>query len=741
MNNLINHTFYTLKPLIPRPVQIALRRQFAQHLRRKNGYLWPIDPNAAKPPEGWPGWPVGKKFALLISHDVDTLKGYNNVLKLADIEEAMGFRSSFNFVPERYGEISLDLLRELKQRGFGVGVHGLKHDGKLFSSKKIFDERAPQINAYLKKWGTRLFTAPSMIRNHDWMHALDIDYCVSTFDTDPFEPEPDGVGTIFPFWVPSTSPNRGFVELPYTLPQDSTLFVILQEKTIDIWLRKLGWVAERGGMVLLNTHPDYMTFNGGTPGEMEYPVRLFTDFLKYVQFRYPGKYHHALPAEIAASCRGSWLHPEIRRSSGQASPKDRRRDQRELNGPNELDKPNRLATPPKRPLRVAMLTYSFYESDNRVRRYAESLIRRGHAVDVISLRREGQREYDELNGVNINRVQKRVRDEKGKFDYLSRILKFFFRSAALLTRKHLERPYDLVHVHSVPDFEVFAALVPKLLGARIILDIHDIVPELYSSKFKVEKDSSVFKALVMAEKASIGFSDHAIISNDLWRGRLVSRSVAREKCTSILNYPDGHLFCTKGCKKNSEKTVLLYPGTLNHHQGLDIAIKAFSKIKDAAPRSEFHIYGDGPAKAGLAEQIRLHGLEDRVFLKDPVPLNEIVDIMAKADIGVIPKKNDDFGGEAFSTKTLEFMTLGVPIIVSRTRIDRFYFDDSTVKFFEAENVDDLAAAMLALIRDKSMRDRLAAKGMAFAKQNSWEVKQHLYLDLVDELVGRDRGRK
>ena len=88
-----NQLFYTLKPLIPRPVQIFLRRQIAQHKRRKNGYQWPIDPNAAKPPEGWPGWPDGKQFALVLSHDVDTLKGYNNVLKLADIEEGLGFRS------------------------------------------------------------------------------------------------------------------------------------------------------------------------------------------------------------------------------------------------------------------------------------------------------------------------------------------------------------------------------------------------------------------------------------------------------------------------------------------------------------------------------------------------------------------------------------------------------------------------------------------------------------------------
>ena len=298
MNPAINQLFYTIKPLIPRSAQISLRRMVAIKKRTTCDHIWPIDPTATKPPEGWAGWPDGKKFALVLSHDVDTLKGYNNVLKLADIEEAMGFRSSFNFVPERYGEISLDLLRELKQRGFGIGVHGLKHDGKLFSSKKIFDERAPRINAYLKKWGTRLFTAPSMIRNHDWMHALDIDYCVSTFDTDPFEPQSEGAGTVFPYWVPSTSPNRGFVELPYTLPQDSTLFVILQEKTIDIWNRKLGWVAERGGLVLLNSHPDYMDFEGGGDN-FTYPVGHYIDFLAHLKMCYADMYLHALTAEVA----------------------------------------------------------------------------------------------------------------------------------------------------------------------------------------------------------------------------------------------------------------------------------------------------------------------------------------------------------------------------------------------------------------------------------------------------------
>jgi hypothetical protein len=296
--NFRNKIFYILKPVIPRQVQIAIRRRIAQHKRRKNGFPWPIDARSAKLPENWPGWPGGKQFALILSHDVDTLKGYNNVLKLADVEEEMGFRSQFNFVPERYGVISLDLLAELKQRGFGIGVHGLKHDGKLFSSKMIFDERAPQINAYLKKWDTRGFTTPSMIRNHDWMHALDMSHCVSTFDTDPFEPEPVGVATIFPFWVQSESPGKRFLEMPYTLVQDFTLFVILGEKTNNIWKQKLDWIACNKGMVLLNSHPDYKNFGGSGCGKEEYPVQLYRDFLEYARSRYCGQYWAALPQDI-----------------------------------------------------------------------------------------------------------------------------------------------------------------------------------------------------------------------------------------------------------------------------------------------------------------------------------------------------------------------------------------------------------------------------------------------------------
>ena len=176
------------------------------------------------------------------------------------IDQEFGIVSSFNFVPEPY-EVPKKLREHLASQGFEVGVQDLRHDGKLFRSRPEFLESAKSINRYLKEWGATGFRAGSMHHKLDWLHSLDIDYDASTFDSDPLEPQPDGVGTIFPFWVaPSNETGKGYVEMPYTLPQDFTLFVILKQESIDLWKKKLDWVASKGGMCLLITHPDYMTF-------------------------------------------------------------------------------------------------------------------------------------------------------------------------------------------------------------------------------------------------------------------------------------------------------------------------------------------------------------------------------------------------------------------------------------------------------------------------------------------------
>ena len=392
-----------------------------------------------------------------------------------------------------------------------------------------------------------------------------------------------------------------------------------------------------------------------------------------------------------------------------------------------------------RPLRACMLAYTFYENDGRVIRYAEALAEQGAYVEVIALRREHQRAEEVVNGVRVLRIQRREKNERGKYSYLSRIVKFFLLSMREVTRRHLRQPYDLVHVHSVPDFEIFAALIPKLKQAKLILDIHDIVPEFYSAKFNVSQDSLVFKALKAIEKMSSAFADHVIISNDLWLETLTSRSVDRDKCSSLINYPDLSVFRPGlRTRSNDGRFIMLYPGTLNWHQGLDIAVKAVALAKEHLPGTEFHIYGEGSSEAEIRRLVEDLRLSNQVFIKPPLAHRDIVPIMANADLGTVPKRNDSFGGEAFSTKILEFMALGIPVVVADTRIDKRYFDESIVRFFKAGDEKDLAMAMVESYKDRDGSAQRAARGLKYVQENSWEKMRSAYLSIVEKLVNDSR---
>ena len=301
---LLRRIYYAgLRPLLSRSAQLALRRV---RFRVKHPFcraVWPVLASAGTPPENWRGWPDGKRFALVLTHDVEGLRGYDRCPQVMELEAGCGMRSCMNFVPECY-MVTDEFRAVLAERDFEVGVHGLRHDAKLFNSRRIFQERSVLINDYIHKWGAAGFRSPAMLRNLEWIRELDIEYDASTFDTDPFEPQPEGVGTVFPFWVPGGEEGDGYVELPYTLPQDLTLFGVKREKDIAIWKEKLDWVAEAGGMALVLTHPDYMDFDGASRVCDEYPARLYEDLLRYVKAKYEGEYWHALPREVARFWRG-----------------------------------------------------------------------------------------------------------------------------------------------------------------------------------------------------------------------------------------------------------------------------------------------------------------------------------------------------------------------------------------------------------------------------------------------------
>jgi glycosyltransferase involved in cell wall biosynthesis/peptidoglycan/xylan/chitin deacetylase (PgdA/CDA1 family) len=722
-----------IKKAVPRGFQIALRSMVVMYKWAKLGSAWPTyDPVI---PVGWSGWPDGRKFALVLTHDVDSAKGCRKWGKVADIEEGLGFRSSFNFVVDDY-YVSPEIREELNRRGFEVGVHGLHHNSSLYHSRTEFLSQSVRINQVLREWNSVGFRSPCMYHNLEWLKHLDIEYDSSTFDIDPFEPQPDGMHTLFPFLVRNGSGDRTYVELPYTLPQDFTVFILMRNRNIDIWKEKLDWVVRYGGMALVLTHPDYMSF-GGEPAREEYPASHYKELLEYVQDRYKGLYWNVLPRDMARFCSGPDSRGKISREKGRkakAKTPARAKVQPEVEqtrpkGPGE--------TPPvghRAPRRVCMLAYSFYEQDNRVRRYAEALAKRGDLVDAIALKHGDLPSLEIINGVNVYRIQERTRNETGKESYLSRLLKFLFNSALFLSEKHLDSRYDLVHVHSVPDFEVFAALLPRLTGAKIILDIHDLVPEFYASKFGVDRNSLPCKALEFTEKASIRFSDHVIISNHLWEKKLTQRSVPRSKCSTFLNCPDPSIFHRRSAPKTGDEFIMIYPGSLNWHQGVDIAIKALDLARHELPEAQFQIYGEGPEELSLRNLVSELELEKQVLFNGSVPLDSIPEAMSHASVGVVPKRNDSFGGEAFSTKVFEFMALGVPIILSRTVIDRFYFDDSVVRFFEPENYLDLAESMVFLAKNAQVRQQLASNALAFVDGFSWDKRKQDYFRLVDSLL-------
>lgn len=299
MNKLIQRVYYGIEPFIYREWMLYIRRKYVLRTKLRNKTTWPILESAACPPVQWTGWPHGKQFAFVLTHDVDTQKGQEKCRQLIRIEEKLGFRSSFNFVPEDY--ILDETLREyLVTHGFEIGVHGLKHKGNMFRSKDVFFGKVAKINGYLNKWKAVGFRAPSMYHNLEWIQHLDIKYDSSTFDTDPFEPQPDGIGTIFPFRYQKDTSRPGYIELPYTLPQDFALFIMMREKNIDIWKRKLDWIFQKGGMALINTHPDYMHFGNGSSGNEDYPSRLYEEFLEYAKSKYAEHFWHALPKEVAS---------------------------------------------------------------------------------------------------------------------------------------------------------------------------------------------------------------------------------------------------------------------------------------------------------------------------------------------------------------------------------------------------------------------------------------------------------
>ena len=386
--------------------------------------------------------------------------------------------------------------------------------------------------------------------------------------------------------------------------------------------------------------------------------------------------------------------------------------------------------------RIGMIVYSVYQRDNRVMRYAEALAARGDIVEVIALKQNStDPAAEKVGSVQVFHVRGRYdKNQKSRGDYLFPLLWFWAIATVRLAWRHLWHRYNLIHVHNMPDFLVFAAAFPRLTGAKIILDIHDIMPEFYASKFQKAGGTFGVAVLKTIERVSARLANHVIISNHLWLKPFVARSASERKCSVFINYVNQRLFHRRPRAANGDKRIIMFPGGLQWHQGLDIAIRAMPAVLKNIPAAEFHIHGDGNKKDELVELTRDLGLTGTVRFFDPRPVSQIAEVMSQADLGVVPKRADSFGNEAYSTKIMEFMSLGVPMVVSDTKIDRFYFDDSVVRFFESGNPEALAEAIVEVLQNDELRRRMVANALEYASQNNWQRRQAAYLGLVDALI-------
>lgn len=258
--------YYSVKPLIPASLRRQLRRLVARNAEQAEPFLsWPSDQSLDQlmnlqlrlmlmvldrenMPFVW-FWPDGHPWAAILTHDVETAAGLANVAHVAQVEEQRHLASSFNFVPYDY-EVPGSVLSELRDSGFEIGVHGYKHDGLMFSAWPIFLERVVAVNEYGRRWGAAGFRSPATYRNPEWFHLLGFEYDSSMTDTAPFEPQPGGCGSLFPYLA------DGLIELPMTLPQDHTLFCLLGHTDSAVWLAKLARIRDACGMACVLTHPD-----------------------------------------------------------------------------------------------------------------------------------------------------------------------------------------------------------------------------------------------------------------------------------------------------------------------------------------------------------------------------------------------------------------------------------------------------------------------------------------------------
>ena len=388
--------------------------------------------------------------------------------------------------------------------------------------------------------------------------------------------------------------------------------------------------------------------------------------------------------------------------------------------------------------RAVVLLYSYYPADPRPRRAAEAMVQAGMHVDLVCLQEDRHESKSELvNGVNVLRLPIRKKRE-GKLSYVVQYLQFLVACSIILAYRTLWRRYDVVHVHNMPDFLVFSALVPKLFGSKVLLDLHDPMPELIRCIYNLPPDDLLVRLLTRLERWSIAVAGMVLTPNIAFRDLFVVRGCPANKLKIVMNSPqaevfDSEKFSSAANSRNAEDITfkLIYHGLLAERHGLDIALNAVAKLRRSIPGLEFHIYGSRTAymdqmshligKLGLGEIVHYHGRKSQF---------EIAQALASADLGIIPNRRSPFTELNMPTRIFENLAMGKPVIVPNTKGIRDYFNENQIIFFEPADVGSLAQAIKWVYEHPKDAHRMVENGAKVLQAHTWDKERvHFTLSL------------
>lgn len=387
--------------------------------------------------------------------------------------------------------------------------------------------------------------------------------------------------------------------------------------------------------------------------------------------------------------------------------------------------------------RIAVIRQFYFPLDTRVRREVDALLEAGHDVEVICLRASRERRRERRGRLTIWRLPLRHRRAGGLL-YIAEHVAFLSMAAAFVAARHARRRFDLVQVNSIPDSLVFAALVPKLLGARVLLDLHECMPEFFATRFGTALSHPGVRLVALVEQASIRFADGAITCTEPMRQAFAGRGADSARVGVVLNAADEKVFRPRyGDGRLSEPYgfTLLCHGTIEERYGLDTVIRAIALLKEELPGLRFEVYGEGSFKPELERLCRQLAVEDRVsFSEGFVPLDELVAAIAAADAGVVAMKRDAFRDLTHCNKMFDFLAMRRPVIVSWTRSVAEYFDDSALAFFRSDDPVDLAGVIRRLAQQPGERAALVENATRQNEPYRWPHQKSNYLSVVDRLA-------